>query len=348
MSTPPTHHRVVTRLSEADLLRLVADVAAEATDARFAYYPHPQSASAFSVAVQSAPSQVICVVLFRIEVGVQEQTMTPEIVWQAGQDSGLAIAEIPAAAEHLAERVCATVRRYDAGAHSGGDVGGSTTSPVPTIEIPEVRVQPATPAAAPPPPPPAPAAPVAPPPPPPVSAAAVTESEPVLPPQVESSTTSERVSGDTIAASAVAPAPSVSPNAPAPEVGADDIDDFDMTIVAPRRSPRVTWSLVDSAGEATPIDAVAIVGRKPSRPAAIPVAQLVTLSDPERMMSKTHALIETDEKSAWITDLVSTNGTELLQNGQGVECEPNVRTPVDAGTRVQFGGVEVQLNREES
>lgn len=184
--------------------------------------------------------------------------------------------------------------------------------------------------------------------------AAETHDEPVLPPfedqaeaPAEAITLPEAIAD--IAPETEAEAEAEAAESAEAERADEEFDeDFDLTIVSTRHPRRIIWALIDDAGNRTELDSVAVVGRKPTRPATIDVAQLVPLADPGRMMSKTHALIETDEDSAWITDLGSTNGTALLQNGQGVEFAPNERTPVQPGARLQLGGLQVQLNREES
>lgn len=119
-------------------------------------------------------------------------------------------------------------------------------------------------------------------------------------------------------------------------------------MVAPRRVPRQEWALVTSEGERIALQQTAVVGRRPSRPADLPAAQLIALPDPEKMLSKTHALIELGSTEAWVTDLGSTNGTELLEASGERECPPDERIALQPGARLRFGGVEIELVREET
>lgn len=132
------------------------------------------------------------------------------------------------------------------------------------------------------------------------------------------------------------------------ELDEDSIDELDRTIVAPRHETRVEWTLIDGNGTRVQLEQFAVVGRRPAKPAELAAVQLIALPDPEKMLSKTHALIEVGEDGAWVTDLGSTNGTELIENGTNRECAADERVAVPAGARLQFGSVEIELVREET
>ena len=117
-------------------------------------------------------------------------------------------------------------------------------------------------------------------------------------------------------------------NAPVPAADADDLDDLDKTVISSRRAP--VWLLLPEAG--TPIRLTAssaLLGRNPRAVAAAPDAQLVSVPDISKTMSKTHALLVLVDGAWTITDLDSTNGV-LLVGADGVETEvvPGTATPL--------------------
>lgn len=78
------------------------------------------------------------------------------------------------------------------------------------------------------------------------------------------------------------------------------------------------------------------LGRSPV--ASEPGDRLITVREHESTVSKTHARIEHSRGSTWVTDFGSTNGTDLLTDeGDVIPLAPNVRTPLDEGTRVRVG-----------
>jgi uncharacterized RDD family membrane protein YckC len=77
-------------------------------------------------------------------------------------------------------------------------------------------------------------------------------------------------------------------------------------------------------------------GRSPV--ATEPGDALVTVDDPDRMVSKTHLRLEHDGQDAWVTDAGSTNGSELVdEDGVGRVLAAGVRTALDDGVRVRVG-----------
>ncbi|MFV0287360.1 MAG: FHA domain-containing protein, partial [Demequina sp.] len=64
---------------------------------------------------------------------------------------------------------------------------------------------------------------------------------------------------------------------------------------------------------------------------------LVAVDDPDRTVSKTHARLEHDDGATWVTDLGSTNGTELLDEDGIVPLGIGKRTLVPDGVRLRIG-----------
>ena len=115
----------------------------------------------------------------------------------------------------------------------------------------------------------------------------------------------------------------------------------DHTIVTRRR--RTGWVLVGPDGERIPLsEEVAIVGRRPSVDAAFPQAQLITVGDPTRTVSKTHARLELRGDVWAVVDLDSTNGVVLIaDNDDETDVEPGAVTRLTP--RFLLGDAELRL-----
>ncbi|MFG6444363.1 RDD family protein [Microbacterium sp. P07] len=78
------------------------------------------------------------------------------------------------------------------------------------------------------------------------------------------------------------------------------------------------------------------LGRNPV--ATEPGDALIVVTDPDRLISKTHLRLEHDGETAWVTDSGSTNGSELVDDdGRGRVLAAGVRTRLDDGVRVRLG-----------
>jgi hypothetical protein len=115
----------------------------------------------------------------------------------------------------------------------------------------------------------------------------------------------------------------------------------DETVVAARR--RDVWMLTPPLGAAVTVSRdVLIIGRRPSPDPAFPGAQLVSVADETRTMSKTHARLELDDGEWTIVDLDSTNGVVLLSaDGRETELLPG-RAHI-ATERFLLGDAELRL-----
>jgi predicted component of type VI protein secretion system len=62
------------------------------------------------------------------------------------------------------------------------------------------------------------------------------------------------------------------------------------------------------------------------------------VQDPDSSVSKTHLRLDYAQGSVWVTDLGSTNGTDLMTDeGATTRLPANVPTAVDEGVRVRMG-----------
>ena len=117
-----------------------------------------------------------------------------------------------------------------------------------------------------------------------------------------------------------------------------------MTVVVPRGALLTDWNLVDRDGTAFRLHRSNVLGRHPSGAGAPSHAQLVLLSDPDRVLSRTHALLEVVEDELWVTDLHSTNGSEVLEPGQPPRrLVPGTRERVLLGSVLGLGGRRVSF-----
>ncbi|MFG6402758.1 DUF5684 domain-containing protein [Microbacterium sp. P04] len=125
--------------------------------------------------------------------------------------------------------------------------------------------------------------------------------------------------------------------------GAAYDDALDQTIIARRR--RIPWSLIPPQGDPVDISSeVVILGRRPAPDPAHPGAQLISISDETRTVSKTHAKLELRGDTWYVTDLGSTNGV-LFATLMGTEIEVQPGQQLEAGERFFLGDAEVRLKR---
>lgn len=88
--------------------------------------------------------------------------------------------------------------------------------------------------------------------------------------------------------------------------------------------------------ETLPIPAVVNLGRKPA--ATDPDDHLVSVTDQEGTVSKTHLRLEHSRGKTWVTDQGSTNGSDLIEDdGDVTHLAPHTRTVVHDGCRVRMG-----------
>ncbi|SDS15081.1 FHA domain-containing protein [Microterricola viridarii] len=151
-----------------------------------------------------------------------------------------------------------------------------------------------------------------------------------------------------------APAPAV-PSAlqdPVPASGpasemhaALSVDPLDATIITGRRNS--AWVFESESGQRVPLSAaVVLLGRNPSHLPGHEDAQLVTVRDAGRTVSKTHVMLHRHEDSWRITDLDSTNGVYLLgADGEETELEPG--TPARITDRFILGEMSARIFQEE-
>lgn len=123
---------------------------------------------------------------------------------------------------------------------------------------------------------------------------------------------------------------------------ADD-EALEATIVVARGKVPTGWKLIDIDGQEFPLDETNVLGRKPQREEDED-AQLIALSDSERVLSRIHARIEVADGKLWVTDLDSTNGTELVEaDGTLIDCPAGERTALGRDHTLSLGGRQVSF-----
>lgn len=108
----------------------------------------------------------------------------------------------------------------------------------------------------------------------------------------------------------------------------------------------VVWNLQLPDGSWHEVPAGGIVlGRNPVAPDDRPDAGTLGLEDPERSVSKTHALLEVDGGTLLVTDLASTNGVSLGIDESTARLAPRAPTPVPDGAVLALGSLALRVRR---
>ena len=121
------------------------------------------------------------------------------------------------------------------------------------------------------------------------------------------------------------------------------IENDKTVVIGAKRSP---LELSFDNGARALVNAILVVGRQPAPVPTHPDAELFQYDDPNRMVSKSHFAIGKDDLGAWVEDLVSANGTFVVDSsGSERRLEPNQRTRVDIGSVVKFADQWVRINQ---
>lgn len=87
-----------------------------------------------------------------------------------------------------------------------------------------------------------------------------------------------------------------------------------------------------------------VVGRDPDNISSYPGAERISLSDPTRSVSKTHAAIFPLLDGVWVTDLHSTNGTRVEnKDGSSTHATPEEALPAMDGSTIYFGRIGFRI-----
>ncbi|GAA1923487.1 hypothetical protein GCM10009775_14820 [Microbacterium aoyamense] len=107
-------------------------------------------------------------------------------------------------------------------------------------------------------------------------------------------------------------------------------------VTGPVRLTGQTAIVVLDSGERLSLHSALVLGRIPSAPEDAPAA-VYQWADLSRTLSKSHARLEWDGRTVWVTDLGSTNGTALRTASGPQPLLPFQRTPVPMGVDLELG-----------
>lgn len=130
------------------------------------------------------------------------------------------------------------------------------------------------------------------------------------------------------------PVESHAPGAPIVAVGPQAA----RAVTPPGPSRPRTYVLTLDTGEAMSVSGPGVIGRAPRPRDGDRCDHVVTIDDPERSLSRTHARFGIDARGFWVCDAGSGNGTVLvLPSGQSVVVAPERPTPVPTGATIRIG-----------
>jgi hypothetical protein len=126
----------------------------------------------------------------------------------------------------------------------------------------------------------------------------------------------------------------------------DQEPDIDATRMSTRRKRAASWRLVLENGERHRIETAVLVGRDAAADGRWRGAQLISVEDATKSVSKTHAVFEADAAGVWVTDLNSTNGVFVQHiDGAELDLEPGIRTLVASGAEVLLGDYALTIEK---
>jgi pSer/pThr/pTyr-binding forkhead associated (FHA) protein len=142
---------------------------------------------------------------------------------------------------------------------------------------------------------------------------------------------------------AVLPAPAPGPIEAPPTAPTASDSILEATVVVPRRAR--TWKLETDQGQKVELTGTTvIVGRDPAFPAGVTDAQLVSLTDADRSVSKTHARLDLVDGAWLVTDLHSTNGVKLSASPEFVDGDRlDAGIAAHAEAHLSFGDLSARI-----
>ena len=132
--------------------------------------------------------------------------------------------------------------------------------------------------------------------------------------------------------------------------GLDDEDDgqhthLAMSVPGLQRSVTEGWQVRLDDGRVVDITGLVLVGRNP-QPRPDEQAELVSVGQDSRMVSKTHLAVGLDHRGIYVMDRNSTNGTAIANaNGDYEPCAPGDPVRVREGQVVSFGDHYLEVRR---
>ncbi|MGB8860671.1 MAG: FHA domain-containing protein, partial [Ilumatobacteraceae bacterium] len=98
------------------------------------------------------------------------------------------------------------------------------------------------------------------------------------------------------------------------------------------------------SGDVVVVTDALVLGRSPVAPAHLPGAAVQAVADPSLSISSTHCVVLASAGSAWVEDLGSTNGTDVVLPTGPVQLSRGQRVELVPGSRLQLGDNWCQLD----
>ena len=107
--------------------------------------------------------------------------------------------------------------------------------------------------------------------------------------------------------------------------------------------PRASRLVPLTGGAPVELSSTTVVGRDPDNISEYPGAACVPLNDANRSISKTHAVLAPAPGGLWLTDLHSTNGTRIEEDGRVTVAKPGESIPVPTGATIVLGSAAYRV-----
>ena len=107
--------------------------------------------------------------------------------------------------------------------------------------------------------------------------------------------------------------------------------------------PRANRLVPLTGGAPIKLESTTVVGRDPDNISDYPGAACVSLNDVTRSISKPHAALALAPGGLWITDLHSTNGTRIEEEGHVTVARPGESIPVPTGATIVLGSAAYRV-----
>ncbi len=115
---------------------------------------------------------------------------------------------------------------------------------------------------------------------------------------------------------------------------------------APARAMDQGWVIALDDGRQVAVKGVVLVGRAPAPRPGEQVADLISVTDNSRMVSKTHIAVGVDNKGVFVMDRGSTNGSAIaMPSGAYEPCPPGEQVRVREGQIISFGDHRMEIRR---
>uniref|UniRef100_UPI0013005C42 FHA domain-containing protein n=1 Tax=Desertihabitans aurantiacus TaxID=2282477 RepID=UPI0013005C42 len=112
------------------------------------------------------------------------------------------------------------------------------------------------------------------------------------------------------------------------------------------RAPDEGWVLALDDGREVRVKGLVLIGRNPRPRPGEEAAELVTVDQADRTVSKTHLAVGVDARGLYVVDRGSTNGSSVAAPyGDYESCPPGEPVRVGEGHSVSFGENSLEVRR---